>query len=201
MSCEIVWYGVPSNHISQLQGGTGRSVLMLETVKLGVMGRMRACYCPHSLSPKKAVKSEEMLLAEWGWWWLQSPILGRILGAVSEASGSFCFSTQTDSGLWLWWMDICGWWRGVGDTDDNTILLCFNAARQWSLIVTDGPGKTASKDTLGCHIVQLTNTNWRHCLIWNLWWTRYKICSICTMSSSWEGSEVCQNRLKRLSPY
>ena len=79
---------------------------MLETVKLGVMGRMRACYCPHSLSPKKAVKSEEMLLAEWGWWWLQSPILGRILGAVSEASGSFCFSTQTDSGLWLWWMDI-----------------------------------------------------------------------------------------------
>ena len=78
-----------------------------------------------------------------------SPILGRILGAVSEASGSFCFSTRqtvvSDCDGWIYVdCDV-----GVGDTDDNTILLCF---WHWSLMVMDGPGRTA----LG---VQVLNTN------------------------------------------
>ena len=111
--------------------------MVVERVKLGVMGGMSACYCPpvllpltfcptnlsqlpttFCLSPKEDFKrdlgcdSMRMMIKMWmrRWWWEHngsSPILGGILGAVSEASG-------------------------------RAFLLCFKPDRQWSLIVIYG---------------------------------------------------------------
>ena len=61
VNCEIVWYCATSNHISaSYHRCVASSVMIVENVKLGVMGEMRATN-PPNLSPNKALQSERML--------------------------------------------------------------------------------------------------------------------------------------------
>ena len=64
VNCEIVWYCATSNHISaSYHRCVASSVMIVENVKLGVMGEMRARVKtnPPNLSPNKALQSEKML--------------------------------------------------------------------------------------------------------------------------------------------
>ena len=64
VNCEIVWYCATSNHISaSYHRCVASSVMIVENVKLGVMGEMRARVrtSPPDLSPNKALQSERML--------------------------------------------------------------------------------------------------------------------------------------------